>query len=66
MHLFGLGDPVDVFVSFAKDGTINGVFSTGHEERARSTTELPHYDRWEIDAPELGPTRIFIKPPDSA
>jgi hypothetical protein len=52
-HLFGWGDPVQVFIAYKADGSVLCPFST--QAKAEEVSELPVQAFW-VDDPEAGPT----------
>lgn len=61
--LFGISGRVPVFISYNADGSVAGIHSHGHEQRAKESTELPYYGAATVDAPEEGVTFIYLREP---
>lgn len=62
LHLFGLGAPVDVYLSYSEDGSVNGVYASGSKEQAQEATQVGYVDCWTVNGPEFGRTRFWTRP----
>jgi hypothetical protein len=58
-----LFEHMTIFLAYRKDGSVKAVLSHGKEQEARETTEIDYYERWTLDEPRAGPTRIWLKAP---
>lgn len=47
-----------VFLSFNRDGTVNGVFAEGERSRAWVATRTGMVEAWFVGLPEAGPCRF--------